>query len=705
MRLLSIIVFTVVLISNTFGQTTPTTQVKTIADLVALRIPTINNRLTALVTGRVTENDGGGGTFFYDGASAVTTNLGTVFKPAASEGRWIREFADGLNQPGLNVKWFGAVGDGVTDDHDAIQAAINMSNFRTIFFPHPEDGQFYAIGDTLRLGEFVVNASSNVTGVVNQKIDFTMIGEIASTGAADDPRIEWIGAAQLGTTSITVTNGSGTFPLITDAKPLIHVVGGRNHTFKHLILDGNDLAYSALHYEFHHFGAEHDFVVTRNVRIGIRNGQNWDYEGGVSYLGYMADPSWATGVTAVGVGGWQGDTFLMQNCSLTFNGIAGFSTESSQNFNQVFFNGNFGGAGGKAGVAITGGYVSILNSNFTSTSTTVADVWSNAGSNLGIFKDIHSESGATNFLTTANSAVSQWWSLESVRAQDILVTAGGGTFDISNSNLGDIHRVDGNVPFSLSMRNTSMTNLVLNSTIKTNIYLNLDNIQYKGTGNFLAGSDPTDWQGVINNVNPESAFGNKTYVLNTPTSESLTITNTTGQIYIKQPTSVLFPDAINVNGGVYLAAGNVTLRLDDQSQAADNRIWDVGNYGGVLTIRTLNNAGSVADNAITIPRSGTTVSAVNIATSDLAILTVGKGLKIKEGSNARMGVATLSGGTITVANTSVTTNTRVFVSRSTTGGTEGTLSTTQINATSFTINSTSGTDTSTVNWLLIEPSP
>jgi hypothetical protein len=33
MRLLSIIVFTVVLISNTFGQTTPTTQVKTIADL------------------------------------------------------------------------------------------------------------------------------------------------------------------------------------------------------------------------------------------------------------------------------------------------------------------------------------------------------------------------------------------------------------------------------------------------------------------------------------------------------------------------------------------------------------------------------------------------------------------------------------------------------------------------------------------------
>jgi hypothetical protein len=37
-----------------------------------------------------------------------------------------------------------------------------------------------------------------------------------------------------------------------------------------------------------------------------------------------------------------------------------------------------------------------------------------------------------------------------------------------------------------------------------------------------------------------------------------------------------------------------------------------------------------------------------------------------------MGTATLVGGTIAVANTSVTANTRIFISRSTTGGTEGT---------------------------------
>ena len=81
----------------------------------------------------------------------------------------------------------------------------------------------------------------------------------------------------------------------------------------------------------------------------------------------------------------------------------------------------------------------------------------------------------------------------------------------------------------------------------------------------------------------------------------------------------------------------------------------------------------------------------------------GKGLQIKEGSNARMGTSTLVGGTVTVSNTSVTANTRIVLSRSTTGGTTGDLSYTVSAGVSFAINSSSGTDTSTVVWLLAEP--
>lgn len=90
------------------------------------------------------------------------------------------------------------------------------------------------------------------------------------------------------------------------------------------------------------------------------------------------------------------------------------------------------------------------------------------------------------------------------------------------------------------------------------------------------------------------------------------------------------------------------------------------------------------------------------ANSLVAIGSAG-GLQIKTGSNQRMGTATLVAGTVTVNNTSITANTLIFLSRTTTGGTVGHLSTTLVASTSFTINSSSATDTSVVAWLLVEP--
>ncbi len=96
-----------------------------------------------------------------------------------------------------------------------------------------------------------------------------------------------------------------------------------------------------------------------------------------------------------------------------------------------------------------------------------------------------------------------------------------------------------------------------------------------------------------------------------------------------------------------------------------------------------------------------------LATDDsLALRTTGKGLQIKEGSNARMGVATLVAGTVTVSNTSVTASTRIFLSVQSLG----TVSipravgvTARTASTSFTITSEDATDTSVVAWHLIEP--
>lgn len=88
----------------------------------------------------------------------------------------------------------------------------------------------------------------------------------------------------------------------------------------------------------------------------------------------------------------------------------------------------------------------------------------------------------------------------------------------------------------------------------------------------------------------------------------------------------------------------------------------------------------------------------------IATITAGQGFKVKEGSNAKMGTATLVAGAVTVSNTSVTANSRIFLTSNVDGGTPGFLRVSARTAsTSFTITSSSGTDTSTVAWLIVEP--
>jgi hypothetical protein len=69
-----------------------------------------------------------------------------------------------------------------------------------------------------------------------------------------------------------------------------------------------------------------------------------------------------------------------------------------------------------------------------------------------------------------------------------------------------------------------------------------------------------------------------------------------------------------------------------------------------------------------------------------------------------MGVSTLVGGTVTVANTSVTANTVIMALCQTPGGTPGFLRVSaRVASTSFTLLSSSGTDTSVVGWVMFEP--
>lgn len=127
----------------------------------------------------------------------------------------------------------------------------------------------------------------------------------------------------------------------------------------------------------------------------------------------------------------------------------------------------------------------------------------------------------------------------------------------------------------------------------------------------------------------------------------------------------------------------------------------ISNITGHDNIFIGNNADTVAqlNNAIAIG-SGALVSANN----SWIVGKIGTKQVIAEGNNAAMGVTNLVAGIVTVNNTLVTANSRIFLTIQSPVGVVGTpYISARVVGKSFTITSTSGTDASTVAWEIKEP--
>lgn len=143
----------------------PATNVGTLDTVQELRDePSPVDGQTYVLSGTLSAFDGAGGTWIYNNSGTpgtYTDNVGTVIVPTGGDGSgaYLRIY-DGA----VNVRWFGAVGDGVTDDFAAFRLALDSfeiapirdeyASAPTIQIPPTDDG--YLISQDLIVNKNVI---------------------------------------------------------------------------------------------------------------------------------------------------------------------------------------------------------------------------------------------------------------------------------------------------------------------------------------------------------------------------------------------------------------------------------------------------------------------------------------------------------------------------------------------------------------------
>ncbi len=155
----------------------------------------------AQTSGYYAAGDGGGNSFYWDGTSSAVDNGGTIIKPTfvSGAGRWLA-----INIDNINVKQFGAVGDGVADDTTAISSAID--EFNTVYFPN---GTYLFSGITINKHNVTLygtGESRSVLLMTNAAAAAVTIGSTAFTSGINIHNLKIEGnASNLGGISLGTT--------------------------------------------------------------------------------------------------------------------------------------------------------------------------------------------------------------------------------------------------------------------------------------------------------------------------------------------------------------------------------------------------------------------------------------------------------------------------------------------------------------------
>jgi len=204
-----------------------------------------------------------------------------------------------------------------------------------------------------------------------------------------------------------------------------------------------------------------------------------------------------------------------------------------------------------------------------------------------------------------------------------------------------------------------------------------------GTDNIipLMITDGTTWECGLYTYSASNTF-DRTYILNTSNANRLPIDWDSG-------TRRIFVAALGELADFMGMRHNLAAVADPTTAADDEHGYDFGS----IWVNTASNP----------KKMFVCVSPLPAAAVWLQVLGSG-GLFIKEGANQTGGLAVLVAGSVVVATTKVTANSRIQLTSNVDGGAPGWLRVSARTAgTSFTITSSSGTDTSSVAWVIVEP--
>lgn len=312
---------------------------------------------------------------------------------------------------------------------------------------------------------------------------------------------------------------------------------------------------------------------------------------------------------------------------------------------------------------------------------------------------------------TSGQTNSGLWTGSYVEAlRNYVATSDGGTLtDLEGSRISYGHfNTDASTPTTTTVKGLNLLGYRSSGTIGTMVALDI--------GNGSTTITPTTGYGVrIANVGGTTAYavsaGTGLVRFADTTSSSSSITG-----------AMVVGDGSTVASNVGIGGGNVFFGGFAQTNTASaGKGYRVTTGDGYVAFQ--NDSAFVADNPAIISTvtssktlylyaSGSPV--LNMELTDGALTSAGNitasvagsGLRVKEGTNAKMGAATLVGGTVTVNTTAVTASSRIYLTSQADGGTPGFQRVSaRVAATSFTITSSSGTDTSTVAWMIVEPAP